>query len=56
MEWLQEVLPSNYAEFYFGVPTMFMKVVNRALKEWGVAEDRIHYEFFGSFGNLDDEL
>ena len=55
-EWLQEVLPSNDAEFYFCGPTMFMKVVNRALKEWGVAEDRIHYEFFGSFGNLDDEL
>jgi nitric oxide dioxygenase len=33
-----------------------MKVVNKALKELGVPEERIHYEFFGSFGNLDDEL
>lgn len=56
LEWLKEVLPSNKAQFYFCGPTMFMKVVNSILKEWGVPEQDIHYEFFGTFGNLEDEV
>lgn len=55
LDWLKEVLPSNKAQFYFCGPTVFMKVVNSFLKEWGVPEKDIHYEFFGSFGNLEDE-
>ncbi|MED1203350.1 NO-inducible flavohemoprotein [Heyndrickxia acidicola] len=55
-EWLQQILPATEAQFYFCGPTTFMKVVNKALKELGISEERIHYEFFGSFGNLDDEL
>lgn len=29
-----------------------MKTVYRALAEWGVPEERIHYEFFGPAGDL----
>ncbi|MBE6185535.1 NO-inducible flavohemoprotein [Heyndrickxia ginsengihumi] len=56
VEWLQEILPTNNAQFYFCGPTTFMKSVNKVLKDFGVNESSIHYEFFGSFGNLDDEL
>ncbi|MED3575714.1 NO-inducible flavohemoprotein [Cytobacillus praedii] len=56
LEWLQEILPTKEAEFYFCGPEAFMRVVNRALKQWGVPSDRIHYEFFGSFGDLDANM
>ncbi|MEH7110495.1 NO-inducible flavohemoprotein [Bacillus sp. JJ1764] len=54
LEWLQEILPSSNADFYFCGPESFMKVVNKALKQWGVPNERIHYEFFGSFGQLEE--
>ncbi|MDQ6597324.1 NO-inducible flavohemoprotein [Bacillus salipaludis] len=54
LEWLQSILPSNDADFYFCGPSPFMKVVNQSLKQWNVPEEQIHYEFFGSFGNLDE--
>lgn len=53
LDWFKSVLPSNDAEFYFCGPTPFMRAVNHALKDWGVPEDKIHYEFFGAFGSLD---
>jgi nitric oxide dioxygenase len=53
LEWMQQVLPSQDADFYFCGPTPFMQAVNKALKQWGIPTDKIHYEFFGSFGNLD---
>lgn len=53
LDFLQKVLPSKQADFYFCGPEPFMKAVNRALKQWEIPEERIHYEFFGSFGNLD---
>ncbi|MCM3567266.1 NO-inducible flavohemoprotein [Neobacillus mesonae] len=53
LEFLKEVLPSKDNEFYFCGPTPFMKAVYRALKEWGIPQERIHYEFFGSFGDLE---
>lgn len=49
---LQEVTDVN-SEFYFCGPTPFMKAIYKALKEWKVAEDRIHYEFFGPAGSLE---
>ncbi|WEG13802.1 NO-inducible flavohemoprotein [Pullulanibacillus sp. KACC 23026] len=55
LEWIQHHLPKD-ADFYFCGPEPFMRAVNRSLKEWGVPEDRIHYEFFGSFGKLDADL
>jgi nitric oxide dioxygenase len=37
----------NDADFYFCGPKPFMMVVYRSLKEWGVPDVRIHFEFFG---------
>lgn len=54
LEWLQATMPSKEADFYFCGPEPFMRVVNKALKQWGVPEGQIHYEFFGSFGNLEE--
>lgn len=51
--WLHENVPLKDAEFYFCGPVPFMKSVNASLKELGVREDRIHFEFFGPKGNLE---
>ncbi|GAE95405.1 flavohemoprotein [Gracilibacillus boraciitolerans JCM 21714] len=51
LPWLQSVLPTKNASFYFcGPPEPFMRAMNNALKEWNVAEDDIYYEFFGPKG------
>ncbi|WP_410768202.1 NO-inducible flavohemoprotein [Fontibacillus sp. BL9] len=51
LPWLKSVaLPE--AEFYFCGPLPFMRAINGALKEWGVPEDRIHFEFFGPADSL----
>jgi len=55
-EWIQQVVPSKDADFYFCGPEPFMKVVNKSLKQWGIPDEHIHYEFFGSFGRLDAEI
>ncbi|MEJ8546115.1 NO-inducible flavohemoprotein [Brevibacillus borstelensis] len=54
LPWLQAQLSDNQADFYFCGPVPFMKSVYRALKEWGVPDERIHYEFFGPMGSLMD--
>lgn len=51
LPWLQEIT-SQDSDFYFCGPVPFMSAVNKALKEWGVPEERIHYEFFGPAGTL----
>lgn len=53
LPWLQKVIPTQDASFYFCGPVPFMKVVNGLLKEWDVAAADIHYEFFGPSGSLD---
>ncbi|MEH7440685.1 NO-inducible flavohemoprotein [Neobacillus drentensis] len=53
LELLQQYIPTKEADFYFCGPEPFMKVVNKSLKQWGIPEERIHYEFFGSFGSLE---
>jgi nitric oxide dioxygenase len=56
LHWLQSVLSdetARTADFYFCGPTPFMKTVLQALKQYGVAADRIHYEFFGPAGSLE---
>jgi nitric oxide dioxygenase len=55
LEWLKSILKDNHADFYFCGPTPFMKVVYRVLNEWGVAEQNIHFEFFGPAGDLKEE-
>ena len=32
-----------------------MKVIYRALTEWGVPTENIHFEFFGPAGTLEEE-
>jgi nitric oxide dioxygenase len=53
LAWLQSIIPSNEAEFYFCGPVPFMKHVKAALTEWGVPAECIHFEFFGPAGSLD---
>ncbi|MEK5257431.1 NO-inducible flavohemoprotein [Paenibacillus sp. FSL F4-0125] len=53
LSWLQEIADVN-AEFYFCGPTPFMKAIYKALKEWQVPEERIHFEFFGPAGSLEE--
>ncbi|HET7580189.1 MAG TPA: NO-inducible flavohemoprotein [Bacillales bacterium] len=54
LEWLQSILPDRERTFYFCGPVPFMKAIRRALKEWGVPEERIHFEFFGPAMALED--
>ncbi|SFL75125.1 nitric oxide dioxygenase [Gracilibacillus orientalis] len=53
LAWLQTVLPTNEASFYFCGPKPFMKVIYKALKDWQVNAEDIHYEFFGPQGDLE---
>ena len=56
LEWLQSIINNHgAADFYFCGPVPFMKSMNRILKEWGVSTDKIHYEFFGPAGTLEEE-
>lgn len=52
-EWLKENVDLAQADFYFCGPVSFMKAINAALKDLGVTEDRIHFEFFGPMANLE---
>jgi nitric oxide dioxygenase len=53
-EWLKDNVLIEEADFYFCGPVPFMKAINRSLKELGVNESRIHFEFFGPMGNLEE--
>ncbi|MED4228342.1 NO-inducible flavohemoprotein [Neobacillus cucumis] len=53
-EWLKDHVSIEDAEFYFCGPVPFMKSINRSLKVLGVDECRIHFEFFGPMGNLEE--
>jgi len=53
-EWLEDKVSVDNADFYFCGPVPFMKAINRSLKDLGVKEDRIHFEFFGPMGNLEE--
>ncbi|OKO94078.1 NO-inducible flavohemoprotein [Geobacillus proteiniphilus] len=52
LAWMQSVIPTKDADFHFCGPVPFMKTVYRALQQWGVPEEHIHYEFFGPAGDL----
>lgn len=51
-EWLQTIIPTTEAEFYFCGPVPFMKHINAALTNLGVEQEHIHYEFFGPAASL----
>ena len=55
LEWLQTIVKDNLADFYFCGPVPFMKIMYRILKEWEVPTERIHFEFFGPAGTLEEE-
>lgn len=55
-EWMGKNLPIQDADFYFCGPVPFMKAINRSLKNLGVTEERINFEFFGPKGNLEDSV
>jgi nitric oxide dioxygenase len=44
---LEEVLPTKEADYYFCGPKPFMANLYRALKNWGVEDSRLNFEFFG---------
>jgi nitric oxide dioxygenase len=33
----------------------FMKAINRSLKDFGVSEEQIHFEFFGPMDSLEEQ-
>ncbi|WP_211747027.1 NO-inducible flavohemoprotein [Paenibacillus sp. Marseille-Q4541] len=45
--WLQEIIPTTDAHFYFCGPLSFMKSIRDLLTSCGVREEDLHYEFFG---------
>lgn len=46
-EFLDSVLPGKDADYYFCGPKGFMQAIYKHLKDYGVAEDDINFEFFG---------
>lgn len=55
LPFLQELLPDNDAEYFFCGPRPMMTAVRRALKDWGVPDARLHFEFFGPKQDLERE-
>ncbi|MEK5442887.1 NO-inducible flavohemoprotein [Fredinandcohnia sp. FSL W7-1320] len=54
LEWLKATVETKEADFYFCGPVPFMKMMYRSLKEWGVASENIHFEFFGPASELEE--
>ncbi|MFF0829773.1 NO-inducible flavohemoprotein [Brevibacillus sp. NPDC003359] len=52
LPWLQSIVETKDANYYFCGPIPFMKAINNALLECGVTADDIHYEFFGPAATL----
>lgn len=46
-ELLREWTPFEHADFYFCGPKSFMQNIHACLRELGVDEHRVRYEFFG---------
>lgn len=51
-QFLRSMIKDHHADFYFCGPIPFMKTVYHVLKNWGVPEEQVHYEFFGPAGTL----
>ncbi|GIN63266.1 flavohemoprotein [Robertmurraya siralis] len=52
-EWLKENAVVDSAEYYLCGPVPFLQAILRGLKELGIHEEQIHYEFFGPSMKLD---
>ena len=51
---LKKLLPNKDMGFYLCGPPPFMKSLMKDLQEWGVPEDRIHFELFGPAALLEE--
>ncbi|GIP32324.1 NO-inducible flavohemoprotein [Paenibacillus sp. J2TS4] len=47
LNWLQQILPDPDRDFYLCGPVPMLRMVYRALADWGIAAEQIHYECFG---------
>ncbi|UPM55198.1 NO-inducible flavohemoprotein [Gottfriedia acidiceleris] len=54
-EWLNSNVKSDNADYYVCGPVPFLKAIITSLKELGIKDTQIHYEFFGPAMNLDTE-
>ncbi|MGZ4159845.1 MAG: NO-inducible flavohemoprotein [Neobacillus sp.] len=52
-EWLKENVSTIDTDFYFCGPVPFMRAIHRSLKELGINEERIHFEFFGPKASIE---
>lgn len=55
VELLKKVLPPAAYDFYLCGPTPFMRSLYNGLLQWGVAETRINFEFFGPASVLKED-
>ncbi|WP_088068417.1 NO-inducible flavohemoprotein [Gottfriedia luciferensis] len=46
-EWLKNNIKANNTDFYLCGPVPFLKAIVSSLKELGITDSQIHYEFFG---------
>lgn len=53
LDWLKTILSDNKKDFYFCGPLPFLKVINDALKEWGVPETHRTYELFSPLSTIE---
>ncbi|WP_028778903.1 NO-inducible flavohemoprotein [Shimazuella kribbensis] len=53
LPWLSQILSKQEAEIYFCGPIPFMRSIKQILKEMGIKQENIHYEFFGPASQLD---
>ncbi len=54
LDWLQSIVPSKKAEFYFCGSIPFMEAINHILIQWGVEQAHIHYESFSPLAILSE--
>lgn len=55
LEFLKEVIfAKDESQFYFCGSLPFMEAINKALKEWNVPKNHIHFEAFNPLAILDD--
>lgn len=52
MQWLEQHTPVHEADYYICGPKEFLRTFVNGLAQAGVAQDRIHYEYFGPADEL----
>jgi nitric oxide dioxygenase len=54
IDWLKKNTPLDKADLYLCGPKEFLRIFVNSLARNGVPSDRIHYEFFGPAGDLQE--